>query len=72
MVVEESLVLPQPWGLPGKAKGGKVQSFLRGMVSTVLQGCIALGGRSSGFSEQASAMLFVLAPIVSTTGAKCT
>lgn len=72
MALAESLVLPQPCGLPSKAKGGKAQGFSRGTVSTVLQGCAALGGRSSGLSEQASAKLFIPAPIVSTTGARST
>lgn len=51
MALAESLVLPQPWGLLSKAKGGKAQGYSRGMVSTVLQGCTAPGGRSSGLSE---------------------
>lgn len=72
MALAESLVLPQPCGLPSKAKGGEAQGFSRGMVSTVLQDCTALGGRSSGLSEQESAILFIPAPIVSTTGARCT
>lgn len=68
----ESLVLPQPCGLPSKAKVGKDQGFSRRMVGTVLQGSAAPEGRSSYLSEEASAVLFIPVPIVSTRGARCT